>query len=451
VERLPKLSGERRAAAITAAALLGAAVVFSLWVVVAVSRNGAVDFYVYYMAGSLARHRHSFYVVGRLAWDDTARQLGVTHFTSPYRYPPYTAALASLLTPLGASKAMITWVVADAAALMAGAVLVGLALGGGRRVALAVATLALFGPAYHTIFDGQVNGLAFLALAVAFWGVARRRDGVAGAGVAAAAALKLTPLALLAYLAWRRRWRAVAVAGAVLALLTVVALPLTGASAFGQYVAHAYALTDPQLVNPSGANQTSTGALARLLLPTSVKVAAVSGVARAVRLAALAFSAALIVATVLITRPRQRAVAPARAPAPRGGGAQVTAGAEELLGFGMVLAATLVIGPFTWYHQFVWLLIPLMTLVCRFIQARRWQSLLALGLLVLGMDVNELLWVRLQHDVIESGVYRGLSLPFIAALVVWALTAAALVAERRGVRVAGRGKLPLAGAVPPAP
>ena len=107
---------------------------------------------------------------------------------------------------------MITWVVADAAALMAGAVLVGLALGGGRRVALAVATLALFGPAYHTIFDGQVNGLAFLGLAVAFWGLARGRDGVAGAGVAAAAALKLTPLALLAYFAWRRRWRAVAVA-----------------------------------------------------------------------------------------------------------------------------------------------------------------------------------------------------------------------------------------------
>ena len=40
----------------------------------------------------------------------------------------------------------------------------------------------------------------------------------------------------------------------------------------------------------------------------------------------------------------------------------------DLLGFGMVLAATLVIGPFTWYHQFVWLLIPLMTLACRYIQ-----------------------------------------------------------------------------------
>ena len=69
MEQKPKLSGERRAAALTAAALLGAAVVFSLWVVVAVSRNGPVDFYVYYMAGSLARHRHSFYVVGRLAWE----------------------------------------------------------------------------------------------------------------------------------------------------------------------------------------------------------------------------------------------------------------------------------------------------------------------------------------------------------------------------------------------
>ena len=450
VEQKPRLSGDRRAVALTVAALLGAAVVFSLWVVVAVTRNGPVDFYVYYMAGSLARHGHNFYLVGRLAWSDTARQLGVTHFTSPYRYPPYTAALAGLLTPLGASNAMIAWVVADTAALMAGAVLVGLALGGGRRVALAVATLALLGPAYHTIFDGQVNGLAFLGLAVAFWGLARGRDGVAGAGVAAAAALKLTPLALLAYFAWRRRWRAVAVACAVLALLTVVALPLTGAAAFGQYLGHAYTLTDPQHVNPSVANQTSTGALARLLLPTSGKVVAVSGVARTVRLAALAFSAALIVATALITRPRRR---PAPAPAPgrsRRGGHGAPASAVDLLGFGAVLAATLVIGPFTWYHQFVWLLIPLMTLACRYIDERRWQSLLALGLLVLGMDANELLWVRLQRDVIESGVYRGLSLPFIAALVVWVMAVAALVAERRGARVAGRGELPLAEAVPPA-
>lgn len=60
---------------------------------------------------------------------------------------------------------------------------------------------------YHTLIDGQVNGLVFLSLAVAFLGVSRGCDLPAGAGIAVAAALKLTPVALLVYLAWRRRWR----------------------------------------------------------------------------------------------------------------------------------------------------------------------------------------------------------------------------------------------------
>ncbi len=416
----PGLSG--RTKAITTAALLATCLAFGVWLAFAVQHNSPVDFYVYYTAGALARAGHSFYAISTPEWVKAARALGVTHITWPYRYPPYTAALASLLVPLGPRAAMITWGAANAAALVAGAVVLGIALGGGWRVPLALAVLLFFGPAYHTLLDGQVNGLVFLSLAVAFWGLARGRDLPLGVGIAFAAALKLTPVALLAYLAWRRRWRALLVAVAILGVLTAATLPVTGPSDYVQYAQRAYALTDPQHVNPSGANQSATGALGRLLLPSATKVDSGSAT-RTVQLLAQVFAAALLAATAIVTWPRRRA--------DDGRPGRRAATDDELLGFGMVVAATLVIGSFTWYHQFTWLLIPLLLIACRLIAARRWWLVAALGVLVLGMGANELLWIRLHSVVIESGFYRGLSLPFAAAIVVWAVAAAMITIRPR--------------------
>jgi hypothetical protein len=144
----------------------------SVWVAFDVTHDSPVDFSVYCMAGALARAGRSFYTTGNQAWTDTASALAITHFTRPHRYPPSTAALVSLLTPLGHFRAMIVWEVANALSLIAGAVMLGLTLGGRWRIGLAVATLVCFGPVYHSLLDGQVDGLAFLALTVAFWGLA---------------------------------------------------------------------------------------------------------------------------------------------------------------------------------------------------------------------------------------------------------------------------------------
>ena len=419
----PDLNGRTRA--VTSAALLTVCLAFGLWLRWPARWNSPVDFYVYYTAGALARAGHSFYAISTPEWIRAAHALGVVHITWPYRYPPYTAALVSLLVPLGPRAAMIVWGAANAAAMVAGAVVLGVALGGRWRVPLALAVLLFFGPAYHTLFDGQVNGLVFLSLAAAFWGLARGRDLPAGAGIAFAAALKLTPVALLAYLAWRRRWRALCVAVAILAVLAALTLPVTGAAAWGQYAQRAYALTDPQHVNPSGANQSATGVLGRLLLPSAAKADS-AGTTHTVQLLARVFAAALLAATAFVTWPRRRTGS--EAPEQR------VATDDELLGFGMVVAATLVIGSFTWYHQFTWLLIPLLLIACRLIDARRWWLVGALGAVVLGIDANELLWTRLHHLVIASGLYRGLSLPFAAAIVAWAMAAAMIVIDRRTQR-----------------
>jgi hypothetical protein len=451
---------QQRFARLTLVALLLTCVVFGLWLAYSIETNSPADFSVYYMAGALARHGRSYYEITRLAWNQWATTLGVNHYTWPYRYPPYAAALLRLMTPLGLQGAMIVWVVANAVSMIAGAWLVGATLGRTWRLPLALATLAVFGPAYHTLYDGQINGLVFLALAVGFWGLARGRDVPAGAGVAVAAVLKLTPVALIVYFAWRRRWRALFAALATVVLITLVSLPLTGINAFVQYSDRAYALTDPQHVNPSGANQTATGALARLLLPTAVKTTTARA-PHAIRLLANLFTVALLAATALLLWPRRsppadqgspRAVTPACAGAGSSSGANADSGAnagagsnvtrgtrgpaslEELLGYGMIIAASLIIGPFTWYHQFVWLLLPLLMIADRWFVNRRRVPLLLLALLVLGVDANELLWTKVHHTMITSGLYRALSVPFVAALLTWAIMALMIIAFRRSRR-----------------
>jgi hypothetical protein len=427
---------DRRVRVATIAAAAAAAAMVGLWVAYTIRADGPVDFYVYYMAGALVRAGHSVYTISRPAWDALAGHLNVAHYTWPYRYPPYTAALTGFLTHLSPRAAMAVWVLGDAACLLAGAWLLGLALGGGWRVPLALAALVSFGPTYHTLYDGQVNGYAFFGLAVAFWGLASGRDWATGAGLAVATALKLTPLALIVYLAWRRRWRATLAALAVLGAITLVVLPLTGGTMFVQYAQRAYALTDAQNVNPSAANQTATGVVARLLLPSAKTIPAAQA-PPSIRSIAQAFAAVLALVTTAVAWPRKASVGPpgdtgAAGRRPRAAGRQ-----QDLLGFGMVIAATLVIGPFTWYHQFVWLLIPLLFIAERLIVAHRWKLLAALGILVLGVDANQLIWTVLRRFTISSGLYRGLSLPFVAVLVVWATTAALLVKVRRGAPEGG--------------
>jgi alpha-1,2-mannosyltransferase len=380
------------------------------WLAIIVVTNSPLDFYVYYMAGALLHRGQSPYVISETAWRGLASELHVSHFSWPYRYPPFTAALGRALSPLGPHGAMIVWETANAIGFVAGAWLVGLALGGGWRLVLALGTTLFCGPVYHTLLDGQVNGLAFVFLALAFWGVMRRRAAAGGIGVAAAAALKLTPIALMAYFFWRRSWRTALASLAALAAMVVLFVPLVSLHGFGDYMAHAFLLTDPQRINLSPQNQSLTAVVGRLLLPQTTWASTER--TTVVHIVAIVFAAVLAVATAAVLWPRRRAA--------RAGPA---AAEVEGLGFGMVIAATLVVGPFTYYHQFAWLLIPLLLIADRLIRARRWLPLALLGVLLLAVDANELLWKMTQVAMLDSGVWRLLSLPFLFAMVIWATCA----------------------------
>jgi hypothetical protein len=92
--------------------------------------------------------------------------------------------------------------------------------------------------------------------------------------------------------------------------------------------------------------------------------------------------------------------------------------AEEQLGFGMVVAD-------------------------RFVATKQWRALALVAVLVLAVDLNELLWIAASSAavqrfwewpyrlVIASGLWRALSLPFMATVAAWALSLALVIAGRR--------------------
>ena len=364
-------------------ALLLATLAVGLAVFLAVQTDAPLDFSVYYMAAYLLSHGDSPYTVSRADWNALAGDLGIRRFAWPYRYPPYTAAFVRVLVPFEPRTAMTVWEAMNAAAALAGGVLVGLALGGGQALLPSLLCMACMGPLFNSLGCGQVEGLAFLGLAAGFWGMARGRDLPLGIGLAAAAALKLTPAALLVYLLWRRRWRPALVAVATLAALTVLSMPFTGVGVFGEYLRRGFSLTEPGLIYVEPYNQSFVGLFGRLFLDSSTY--GTFGTANIVRVLALLCSAVVVLMTAATFWPRRR---PGLREDPRLGTVMSSSGEgadatfrlnEDLLGYGAVIAVSLIISPFTNYHQFFWLLIPLALLMSRALAARRYLPVALLG------------------------------------------------------------------------
>ena len=152
---------------------------------------------------------------------------------SPYRvadydYPPLPALLALPLALLPLPTARLVWFSLSWAALVGAAALAWRLLGGGRVNLLVVAAVwSLAGTAAENLVLGQLNPLLLLLVVGAWWGLARGSPATTHGALAAAAALKIWPAAVLAVHAVARRGRVLA-AGAGVALLGLAAswLPL---------------------------------------------------------------------------------------------------------------------------------------------------------------------------------------------------------------------------------
>jgi hypothetical protein len=421
------MNGTRLATVLLLATL---AVVYAGLIAYTVHVEAAEDETVYYLAGRLVWQGQDPYSVDRASWDRLAIDEGLTNYQWPYRYPPLTAVLFVPFLVLGAQGATIAFAVVSAAALVGGAVLIGAALGGGRHTVAALALLLACGPAYLTIYVGQINGLLFLAVAAAFWGLMRRHDWWLASGLAVGTALKVLPAALVAWLFWARRWRQAILTLGVLAAVLAGCLAAVGPATMGRYATKAYELSEPDVVRDSPGIDTVTAFVGRLTLPWPGSTA--PGTVRDVRLAATLVTLVLVAATAVATWPRSGRVATAVAATGRPGPAAFE--------FAAVLALTLVVGPFTFYHQFVALLIPLLLVGERLWRRRTAAARTALAVLLtlyVLVDVQQIVWMAARDRVLATGLWRGFTLPFVLTIVLWA--ACCLIARSDKRRLTGNG------------
>jgi alpha-1,2-mannosyltransferase len=139
-----------------------------------------------------------------------------------------------------------------------------------RDAALAVAAVAV--PLHRNFEDLNLNAVLLAALVAAALALAAGREERAGLWIGVATALKVFPGLLLVYLAYRRRWRALVVAAAVVAGLTILAVLPYGVRGGFDTLRAWLAQSTPATSSFQGSNQ-SVAALVHRLHGGSVAVA----------------------------------------------------------------------------------------------------------------------------------------------------------------------------------
>jgi hypothetical protein len=177
------------------------------------------DFVNYFGGAQAAAHGTDIYADFKRSWGSEA-------WVVAYIYPPFFALVLAPLTSLGLLAAARIWLLAVHAAFFGSLALI-LRIHpelsrGGRRLLL----LASFGfmPVYLNLKFQQVATVWLLLMTAALWAALRRRAGLAGAFIAAAASLKVSPIFLIPLFARLGRWRIAALASVTLVGLTVVTM-----------------------------------------------------------------------------------------------------------------------------------------------------------------------------------------------------------------------------------
>jgi hypothetical protein len=256
-----------------------------------------------------------------------------------------------------------------------------------------------FVPVLTTMNAGQVNLFVLLATVAALAWLRSGRDLLAGLVLAIGIWLKPFPVALIALMLWHRRWRVAlgVVAGSVLVMLLglVIFGPGPTLSQFRGTARTASGLTalttDPVVQNLNG-----------LLGRSLAGVPAQLGVT--IFLLAAGAVAWLSVAAIVTNR----------------------AGDRIELEAALLIAATHLVAPLTWYHHLTMLVLVLGVVVVHW--RSRPRSDIVLGLLLAGFlltDLHGLAWRQL------AGLHPALTnFPALTTLLLWALVLTELRARR---------------------
>lgn len=149
--------------------------------------------------------------------------------SSGYLYPPLFAVALVPLTWISNDLAVRLWLLLMQAAVFASLLIVYRTIGRPSRTELIAvgAVLLTFFPLINSAEAGTMNAVSLLLLTAAWALWLRKRDLMSGAFVGLAAVVKLFPLALMPYLAWRRHWRLLAALAAAAAAGVAVGFLVT--------------------------------------------------------------------------------------------------------------------------------------------------------------------------------------------------------------------------------
>jgi hypothetical protein len=289
------------------------------------------DFYTWAYAARIGLNPYSSDAVGPLA-----RRLGVEAMRANYA-PPFVLAIEplSLLTRI---EAFWLWHGISVCLLLIAVWLLVADLDDSRkRVRFACAAL-FYGPVTAALFWCQVEPFVLLMLVIALRNSAARRDIVSGIAVGLAAMCKMYPIVVIGYYLMSRRWTVVASTG-----LTILGGILLSMLAFNGKVhadfTHQLWRTAGEKFWPYAMNTSLSAVVAKSLWM-------LAGENFGTGLKVLRIALIVLVASVVLAMTIRGTLSAKRRN-------------EESIGFGLWVAATVLLTPIVWPHYLTILLIPL--------------------------------------------------------------------------------------------
>ena len=373
------------------------------------------DFVNYFGGAQAAAHGTDIYADFKRSW-------GTQAWVVAYIYPPFFALVLAPLTSLGLLAAARIWLLAVQAAFI-GSLLLILRIHpelsrGGRRLLL-LASLG-FMPVYLNLKFQQVATVWLLLVSATLWAALRRHTGLAGAFIATAASLKVSPIFLIPLFARLGRWRIALMGSAMLVVLTVV----TVLAAPGSWQFFTVVLPRIGLGTANWDNGSIDGLVSRIAeLAPGLFGGATQTVAKVVIAAA-----AIIVIGITLWQARGRA--------------------DEAwtlrLSVAALITALLIVSSVTWQHHLVTLLLPLATGIA-WISVRRpgarygWWLFAAYAMCWMDRRAFPLPADMQVHSSTEAAlVLAGTSVKLLGLLLLWTL----LLRMLRNERVAAAVKRP---------
>ncbi len=371
---------------------------------------GGIDFKAYYIAADMLRQGRDFYDVEQQSQEVLARGLPLNE--SFYIYPPLLAILFVPLTILPMDTAALVWFFLNMILYGASLLVLWKALGLGRlsRNLPLLWTLAfLFPPALYTIYKGQVNILLLLLLALTYWLHSMGSQRLAGVALGVATMVKIIPVFLLPYFAWRRQYTVCLATIATIALIGIVGILVVGLGPHLTYVSSVLpSLAEPR---PNPSNQSLGGFFSLLLIdnPYSDNLAHDEALWKA---AVVASSALLVVAVIFaLWHCRSSTI-------------------SVDLEFSFVIATLPLLANIAWVDLFVLLVFPYAVLYKRALQgmmSRRWMLLAVLSMLFMSSPRLQDLFTNLvarNDSLLRNPVSMGI--PFYGVVLLWITTLATL-------------------------